>query len=118
MSVGGSAEIPVRTLPASVSPAGGTGSGVGTIDHALPSQCSTSAAPLRLLPPAQALVGLRSATPSRMDLAEPVVAGVATIVHAAPSQCAAIGLVVAKPVWLVEPTAQASVALAAPTASS
>jgi hypothetical protein len=51
-------------------------------------------------------------------LADPVVAGVATINQADPSQCAAIGFVVANPVWLVDPTAHASVALAALTASN
>src|SRR6266508_4323308 len=118
MSVGATAEMPVRTLPARVVPTGGDGSGVGTIDQAAPSQCSISAFPVRLRPTAQALLDPKSTTPSRIDFADPVVAGVGTIVHAEPFQCAAIGLVPAKPLRLVDPTAHASFAPAALTASS
>src|SRR5437588_7006742 len=118
MSVGDRADRPVSVAPARVLPAGGTGSGVATTDQADPSQCSTSARPDRLRPTAHALVAPKSTTPSRIDLAEPVVAGVDTIVHAPPSQCAAIGLVVANPFWLVEPTAHASPAPLAWTASN
>src|SRR6185312_10589517 len=63
-------------------------------------------------------VGLRATTPARMDLDPPLVAGVGTTVHALPFQCAASGLVEAKLILFVEPTAQASFALVAETASS
>jgi hypothetical protein len=59
----------------------------------------------------------RFATPNRIDFEPPVVAGVGTMVQPWPSQCADSGSVWAKPVLLVEPTAQTSSAVAAETVS-
>ena len=62
MSLGDRAEIPLSWLLAA--PAG---VGTGTTDQTVPFQCSTSAAPLRPLPTAQALVGPKLTTPLRVD---------------------------------------------------
>src|SRR5262245_34262366 len=113
MLVGDRAEIAASWLVAA--PAG---VGTGTIDQAVPFQCSTRAVALRLLPTVHALVGLRSTTPLRVDLEPPVWVGVGTIVQLLPFQCAASGKRPAAPTPFSNPTAQASLAELAPTASS
>src|SRR2546423_5784242 len=118
MSVGETAEIPVSWALASVLPAGRVGSGTGTIDQAVPSQCSTSALAVALRPAAQALVGLSATTPSKWDFDPPVAAGAGTLVHEVPFQCSMSGLVLAKLIMLVEPTAHTSLAPEPPTARS
>src|SRR3954469_5130125 len=118
MSLADRAETAVSVVPVNALPAGTVGSGVGTIVQAEPFQCSTSARFASLRPTAQTFPPPRFATPNRIDLEPPVVAGVGTMVQLRPSQCADRGSVWAKPVLLVEPTAQTSFAVAAETAFS
>src|SRR5947199_9595341 len=98
MSVGETAGTRVSWALARVLPAGRVGSGTGTIDQAVPFQCSTSALAVALRPTAQALVGLNATTPSKWDFDPPVAAGAGTFVHAVPFQWSISGLVLAKPV--------------------
>src|SRR4029453_14372109 len=113
MSFGDRAEIPLSWLLAA--PAG---VGTATTDQAVPFQCSASAAPLRPLPTAQALVALKATTPFSVALEPPVRVGGGRIAQLPPFQCAASGKRPAAPTVLVNPTAQASVAELALTASS
>src|SRR4249919_2558582 len=109
MSVAETAEILDSTAFAKLVPAGTAGTGTGTTDQAVPSQCSASGRASLPWPTAQALAGLKSAT-SYSDASLPplAAAGVGTMVHAVPSQCAARVSWLAKLIWFVLPTAQAS----------
>src|SRR5258708_38168153 len=90
-------------------PDGTAGTGTGTTDQAVPSQCSASGRASLPWPTAQALAGPRSATPYRDASLPPLAAaGVATMVHAVPSQCAARVSWLARPVALGVPRAQAA----------
>src|SRR3954471_8291990 len=117
MSVGETAERPARLMV----PCGAVEIGLGTNDQVLPSQCSISA-PLRLSPSwptAHAFAGPSDTTPYRWDAdALPPVAGVGTTVHAVPSQCTASGRVTRVPAAWEKPTAHASSAELALTASN
>src|SRR6201994_5176879 len=62
MSVAETAEILDSTAFAKLVPAGTVGTGTGTTDQAVPSQCSASGRASLPWPTAQALAGLRSAT--------------------------------------------------------
>jgi len=90
MSVAETAEILDSTAFAKLVPDGTAGTGTGTTDQAVPSQCSASGRASLPWPTAQALAGLRSAT-SYSDASLPplAAAGVGTMVHAVPFQCAA-----------------------------
>src|SRR2546430_4403127 len=109
MSVAETAEIFDSTAFAKPVPAGTAGTGTGTTDQAVPSQCSASGRASLPWPTAQALAGLRSAT-SCSDASLPPLAavGVGTMVHAVPSQCAARVLWLAALMLFVLPTAQAA----------
>src|ERR1700751_2944779 len=93
ISVAETAEILDSAAFAKLVPAGTAGTGTGTTDQAVPSQCSASGRPPLPGPTAQALAGLRSAT-SYSDASLPplAAAGVGTMVHAVPFQCAARGV--------------------------
>src|ERR1700757_4621936 len=90
MSVAETAEILDSTAFAKLVPDGTAGTGTGTTDQAVPSQCSASGRASLPWPTAQALAGLRSAT-SYSDASLPplAAAGVGMMVHAVPSQWAA-----------------------------
>src|SRR5690348_415393 len=109
MSVAETAEILDSTAFAKLVPDGTAGTGTGTTDQAVPSQCSASGRASLPWPTAQALAGLRSAT-SYSDASLPplAAAGVGTMLHAVPSQCAARVLWLAALMLFVLPTAQAS----------
>src|SRR6478752_5147103 len=109
MSVAETAEILDSTAFAKLVPDGTVGTGTGTTDQAVPSQCSASGRASLPWPTAQALAGLRSAT-SYSDASLPplAAAGVGTMVHAVPFQCAARALWLAALMLFVLPTAQAS----------
>src|SRR5215472_14888081 len=109
MSVAETAEILDSTAFAKLVPDGTAGTGTGTTDQAVPSQCSASGRASLPWPTAQALAGLRSAT-SYSDASLPplAAAGVGTMVHTVPSQCAARVLWLAALRLFVLPTAQAS----------
>src|SRR5215468_9376678 len=90
ISVAETAEMLDSAAFAKLVPDGTVGVGTGTTDQAVPSQCSASGRASLPWPTAQALVGLRSATPYRDASLPPLAAaGVGTMVHAVPSQCAA-----------------------------
>src|SRR5215472_317557 len=109
MSVGETAEILVSAAFAKPVPDGTVGTGTGTTDQAVPSQCSASGRASLPWPTAQALAGPRSAT-SYSDASLPplAAAGVGMMVHAVPSQCAARVSWLAALMLFVLPTAQAS----------
>src|SRR5215472_7904515 len=109
MSVAETAEILESTAFAKLVPDGTAGTGTGTTDQAVPSQCSASGRASLPWPTAQTLAGPRSATSSSDASLPPLAAaGVGTMVHAAPSQCAARVLWLAALMLFVLPTAQAS----------
>src|SRR6185312_6857713 len=90
MSVAETAEILDSTAFAKLVPDGTAGTGTGTTDQAVPSQCSASGRASLPWPTAQALAGLRSATSYSDAILPPLAAaGVGTMVHAVPFQCAA-----------------------------
>src|ERR1700747_3721987 len=109
MSVAETAETLDSTSCAKLVPAATAGTGTGTTDQAVPSQCSASGRASLPWPTAQALAGLRSAT-SYSDASLPPLAadGVGTVVHAIPFQCAARVSWLAALITFVLPTAQAS----------
>src|SRR5690242_4733723 len=109
MSVGETAEMLDSTAFAKLVPDGTAGTGTGTTDQAVPSQCSASGRASLPWPTAQALAGPRSATPYSDASLPPLAAvGVGTMVHAVPFQCAARVLWLAALMLFVLPTAQAS----------
>src|SRR6476660_723280 len=117
MSVAETAEILDSVAFAKLVPDGTAGTGTGTTDQAVPSQCSASGRASFPWPTAQALAGLRSATSYRDASLPPLAAaGVGTMVHAVPSQCAARVSWLAALMLFVLPTAQASVGVRAETA--
>ena len=82
------------------------GFGLGTIDQAVPFQCSIRVSP-SLVPTAQALSGLRSSTPDRVAPCAGAGSGTCTRVQVVPFQCSASGSLMA--CWFSKvPTAQAS----------
>src|ERR1700748_799134 len=109
MSVAETAEILDSAAFAKLVPDGTAGTGTGTTDQAVPSQCSASGRASLPWPTAQALAGLRSAT-SYSDASLPplAAAGVGTMVQRDPFQCAARVSCLAAPMLFVLPTAQAS----------
>ena len=115
MSVGDVAEMPVSTAGQRL-----PGRRAGSARDDRPGaaiQCSTRAKPVRLLPTTPALVPLKSTTPSKMDLADPS----SRDGHDRPGRSVPMRRYRVrrrKLVWLVDPTAHASVALAALTARS
>src|SRR5215471_18392029 len=118
MSVGETAEILDSTAFAKPVPDGTAGTGTGTTDQAVPSQCSASGRASLPWPTAQALAGPKSAT-SYSDASLPplAAAGVGTMVHAVPFQRSAkICAPASSPAPGNWPTAQASVAVRAKTA--
>src|ERR1700757_373829 len=109
MSVAETAEILDSPAFAKLVPDGTAGTGTGTTDQAVPSQCSASGRASLPWPTAQALAGPKSTT-SYSDASLPplAAAGVGTMVHAVPSQCAARVSWLAALMLFVLPTAQAS----------
>src|ERR1043166_4057150 len=109
MSVAETAEIFDSTAFAKLVPDGTAGTGTGTTDQAVPSQCSASGRASLPWPTAQALAGLRSVT-SYSDASLPplAAAGVGMMVHAVPSQCAARVSWLAAPMLVVVATAPAA----------
>src|ERR1700750_1226706 len=90
MSVAETAEILDSTAFAKLVPDGTAGTGTGTTDQAVPSQCSASGRASLPWPTSQAVAGRRSATScSDASLPPLAAAGVGTMVHAVPFQCAA-----------------------------
>src|ERR1700749_629724 len=104
MSVAETAEILDSTAFSKLVRDGTAGTGTGTTDQAVPSQCSASDRASLPWPTAQALAGLRSATScSDASLPPLAAAGVGTMVHAAPFQWAARVSWLAGPVLFVVP---------------
>src|SRR6201989_794181 len=109
MSVAETAEMLESTAFAKLVPEGTAGTGTGTTNQAVPSQCSASGRASLPWPTAQTLAGLRSATASAEPTLPPLAAaGVGTMVHAVPFQCAARVSWLAALMLFVLPTAQAS----------
>src|SRR5437763_539925 len=109
MSVAETAAMLVSAAFAKLVPDGAGGTGTGTTDQAVPSQCSASGRASLPWPTAQALAGLRSAT-SYSDASLPplAAAGVAVRVHAVPFHCAARVSWLAALMLFVLPTAPPS----------
>src|SRR5204863_9234618 len=90
MSVAETAEMLDSAAFAKLVPDGTAGTGTGTTDQPVPSQCSASGRASLPWPTAQALAGLRSATSYRGASLPPLAAaGGGVMVRGVPCQCAA-----------------------------
>ena len=120
-----SGPVPVMEVSTSLSPGMPVaGFGLGTIDHRVPFQCSISVVPagvapippLKLVPTAQALAGLRSST-AFSGACSPAGWGTVTRVQPVPLRCSASGGSRAL-AFMKVPTAQASAGPVADTPAS